>query len=103
MLGPLAVARRHRSAGIGRALIELGLRRARKLGHRAVILVGDAPYYERFGFSRQHTRGLTLPGPVDQDRFLGLELVPGALRGARGRVVGTGLFLTPEAATPLAA
>lgn len=93
MLGPLAVSTARRSAGIGRALIEHGLRRARKLGHEAVILVGDAPYYGRFGFSRAVTRGLILPGPVDEARFLGLELVPGALAGARGRVVGTGVFI----------
>ncbi len=93
MLGPLAVSADQRSAGIGRALIEHGLRRARRLGHAAVILVGDAPYYGRFGFSRAVTTGLTLPGPVDDARFLGLELVPGALAGARGRVVGTGVFV----------
>lgn len=103
MLGPLAVARRHRSAGIGGALIEHALRRARKLGHRAVILVGDAPYYERFGFSREHTLGLDLPGPVDADRFLGVELVPGTLRGAKGRVVGTGLFVAPQTVVRIAA
>ena len=58
-----------------------------------MILVGDAPYYGRFGFSRAVTKGLILPGPVDEARFLGLELVPGALAGALGRVVGTGVFL----------
>ena len=93
MLGPLAVAARHRSAGVGRAMIEHGLRRATKLGHGSVLLVGDAPYYERFGFTRALTGALTLPGPVDADRFLGLELTPGALDGATGRVVGTGLFV----------
>ncbi len=93
MLGPLAVSRACRSGGIGRAMIEHGLARARKYGHAAVILVGDAPYYERFGFRRALTRGLTLPGPVDEARFLGLELRPGALDGARGRVVGTGVLL----------
>ena len=103
LLGPLAVARRHRSAGIGAALVEHGLRRARAQGHAAVILVGDAAYYERFGFARRHARDLTLPGPVDEDRFLGIELVPGALEGTRGRVVGTGPFLDPRAAPPLAA
>jgi predicted N-acetyltransferase YhbS len=96
MLGPLAVSEEHRSAGIGRVLMDHGLRRAKKLGHAAVILVGDAPYYARFGFSRQHTLGLALPGPVDENRFLGLELIPGALRGAKGRVVGTGLFVKRE-------
>ena len=93
MLGPLAVCPTLRSAGIGRALMEKGLRRAKRFGHESVILVGDAPYYARFGFTRAHTLGLTLPGPVDETRFLGLELVPGALDGAKGRVVGTGLFV----------
>lgn len=97
MLGPLAVSPAMRSLGIGRALVDHGLRRARKLGHAGVILVGDAPYYAPFGFAREHTLGLTLPGPVDDSRFLGLEFVPGALHAARGRVVGTGLFIgTPR-------
>lgn len=95
MLGPLAVSPAVRSLGIGRALMDHGLRRACKLGYAGVILVGDAPYYAPFGFSREHTLGLTLPGPVDDSRFLGLEFVPGAFRGAVGRVVGTGLFEGP--------
>ena len=96
MLGPLAVAASHRSAGIGRAMIEHGLGRARRLGHAAVILVGDAPYYGRFGFEHAPVRDLALPGPVDEARFLGLDLVPGALAGARGLVTGTGLKVEPR-------
>ena len=86
LLGPIAVAEHRRSEGLGGELIEFTLERAAALGHRAVLLVGDAPYYGRFGFSRSLTLGLTLPGPVDLDRFLGLELVPGALDGAAGPV-----------------
>ncbi|VTZ22536.1 Predicted N-acetyltransferase YhbS (fragment) [Methylocella tundrae] len=55
-----------------------------------MLLVGDAPYYEAFGFSRRHTQNLILPGPVDEARFLGLELVAGALRRAKGLVTPTG-------------
>ncbi|MGD9539758.1 MAG: GNAT family N-acetyltransferase [Methylocystis sp.] len=87
LLGPLAVAASSRSLGIGRALIEESLDRARALGHRAVLLVGDAPYYARFGFERRFTERLTMPGPVERARFLGLELVAGALEGASGRVI----------------
>ena len=93
LLGPLAVNATHRAAGLGRALIVHGLARAKKLGHESVILVGDAPYYGRFGFARAPAEHLVLPGPVDLNRFLGLELVPGALQGARGRVVGAGLIV----------
>jgi predicted N-acetyltransferase YhbS len=86
LLGPVAVAEHARSLGLGAAMIRDSLARAEALGHRAVLLVGDAPYYRRFGFERRFTEELTLPGPVERARFLGLELAPGALAGARGRV-----------------
>jgi predicted N-acetyltransferase YhbS len=91
LLGPLAAADSHRTLGLGSALMQTGLSRARALGHEAVILVGDEPYYRRFGFARAPVQGLDMPGWVDPARFLGLELVPGALAGARGLVVASGL------------
>jgi predicted N-acetyltransferase YhbS len=90
LLGPLAVVKAYRSRGIGRRLMAKALLRAASAGHKAVLLVGDAAYYEPFGFSRRHTLGLSLPGPVDEARFLGLELKGGALKAARGFVVAAG-------------
>ena len=90
LLGPLAVAKSHRSCGIGAKLMREALWRAAMLGHRAVLLVGDAPYYARFGFAAALAAGLDLPGPVDRDRFMGFEIEDGALGGARGMVVATG-------------
>jgi predicted N-acetyltransferase YhbS len=90
LLGPLAVAKACRSRGVGRRLMAEALFRAARAGHKAVLLVGDAAYYEPFGFSRHHTLGLVLPGPVDEARFLGLELKGGALQAARGFVVAAG-------------
>lgn len=90
MLGPLAVDENLRSFGIGSTLIKVGLAAARDLGHRAVMLVGDAPYYARFGFERRLAERLVLSGPVDQARFLGLELEAGALHAAHGLVRATG-------------
>ena len=87
MLGPLAVAASHRSLGLGGAMIRHGLAQA---GHTAVILVGDAPYYARFGFERRFAAALELPGPVDTNRFLALELSAQALKSARGAVRATG-------------
>lgn len=86
LLGPLAVDCRQQGKGIGRRLMEHALNTARVLGHESVLLVGDAPYYARFGFDGSFTRSLHLPGPVERSRFLGLELVPGALDGAEGLV-----------------
>ncbi len=84
LLGPVAVAPADRGKGYARALIWDGLRRARELGYRIVLLVGDEPYYAQFGFTRPLAERLELPGPVDAARFLGLELEPGALAGISG-------------------
>lgn len=90
LLGPVAVDARRQGSGLGGRLIRRGLAAARAQGHRAVILVGDAPYYQRFGFEAAPASRLTLPGPVDRRRFLALELAPGGLAGAEGLVRASG-------------
>ncbi len=94
LLGPLAVHRSARRRGIGSALMRRAIARARLAGHRAILLVGDAAYYGRFGFSAAATGDLWLPGPHDRERLLGLALKPGALDGARG-LIGTAGRLAP--------
>ena len=84
LLGPVAVADDCRNRGIGTALVRHALAAARRRGHRAVVLVGDAPYYSRFGFSAEIGAALRMPGPFERHRLLALELIPGALKGARG-------------------
>jgi predicted N-acetyltransferase YhbS len=90
VLGPLAVDASCRDLGIGAALMQHALVAAKARGHGAVILLGDAPYYARFGFSALKTGDLSLPGPFERDRLLGLELREGALDGAWGMIVPTG-------------
>jgi predicted N-acetyltransferase YhbS len=89
VLGPLAVDPSCRKLGIGQALMNHALAAAKARGHSAVILLGDAPYYARFGFSALKTGELSLPGPFERDRLLGLELREGALDGAWGMIVPT--------------
>jgi predicted N-acetyltransferase YhbS len=97
LLGPLAVHPDCRNRGIGSALMRQALAEASQRGHAAVLLVGDASYYGRFGFSAALTGRLWLPGPYEQHRLLGHELQSGALEGARG------LLQVPKPATkPLA-
>jgi predicted N-acetyltransferase YhbS len=91
MLGPLAVNSACRNLGIGAALMRHALAAARARGHGAVILLGDAPYYARFGFSTAKTGELSLPGPFERGRLLGLELRAGALDGAWGMIAPTGM------------
>jgi predicted N-acetyltransferase YhbS len=86
LLGPLVVDPTHKGNGFGKALAEEGLARARAQGFRLVVLVGDMPYYGRFGFVPVPHGQIVLPGPVDPARLLALELLPGALRDATGLV-----------------
>jgi predicted N-acetyltransferase YhbS len=90
LLGPLAVDVSLKSAGIGSALMRLAIDEARRLGHGAILLVGDAPYYARFGFTAARTGDLAMPGPYERERFLALELVDGALDDACGTLAAAG-------------
>ena len=93
MLGPLAVDDTCRGLGVGAALMDRALEIAKARGHGAVILLGDAPYYARFGFSAEKTGELALPGPFERERLLGLELAGGALAGAWGMIAPAGAAL----------
>ena len=90
VLGPLAVDSLSRKLGVGTALMAHALAAAKSRGHRAVILLGDAPYYARFGFSAHKTGELSLPGPFERERLLALEFEAGALDNAWGMMVATG-------------
>lgn len=90
LLGPLAVDPAHAGGGIGAALMRHAIEEAARLGHRAILLVGDVPYYARFGFSADKTTGLAMPGPYERSRFLALELDPDVLDGARGTLRANG-------------
>lgn len=89
LLGPLAVDTAVEGQGVGSALMRHAITRAKDLGHGAIVLVGDTPYYQRFGFSADKTGGLMMPGPVERHRLLGLELVEDCLETS-GLLVATG-------------
>lgn len=87
MLGPIAIIASMQGKGHALALMQKSLEEARKLGHRAVVLVGDEPYYGRAGFKRIQPAGrITMSGPVDTGRLLGLALVEGALDAMKGEI-----------------
>ncbi len=103
LLGPLAVHPEHRNCGIGSALMRRAIARARMLGHQVILLVGDAPYYGRFGFAVAQTGERWMPGRFDRNRLLALELQPGALAGARGMIGAAGEFAPAPALATLVA
>lgn len=90
LLGPLAVDPSYEGKGIGAALMRCAVSEAQKRGHGAILLVGDAPYYAKFGFVANKTGHLVMPGPCDRARFLALELKAGWLDDAAGMIVASG-------------
>ncbi|MGR3322061.1 MAG: GNAT family N-acetyltransferase [Pseudooceanicola sp.] len=84
LLGPVAVHPTRQGEGLAAELIHDSLNRARAAGWRRVLLVGDAPYYGRFGFTR--LEGVRMPPPTNPARVLGLALEPGAWAGVTGAV-----------------
>ena len=95
LLGPLAVDPVYRGHGIGSRLINESLADMKRADIKLVVLVGDAPYYGRFGFRAVPLAQIVFPGPVDPQRILALELSDGALAGYRGVIAG----VTPPGAS----
>lgn len=87
LLGPLVVNPSRQNLGVGLALMQEGLDRAKQGGHTLAILVGDEPYYARVGFKRVPAGQLLMPGPVNPDRLLYLEMRQGALGMASGLIL----------------
>jgi predicted N-acetyltransferase YhbS len=86
LLGPVAVDADHRSLGLGSKLIIAALEATRAAGAKLVVLVGDHPYYGRFGFRPVPPGQIVFPGPVNPFRILARELETDALSGYRGLV-----------------
>ncbi|MCU0816647.1 MAG: N-acetyltransferase [Cypionkella sp.] len=84
LLGPVAVHPTRQGEGLGGLLINESLAEAKRMGWERVMLVGDAPYYRRFGF--QKLEGVEMPPPTNPDRVLGLALKAGAWDGVKGAV-----------------
>ena len=85
-LAPVAVDPSHQAAGIGSALIRLGLEQCPHLGWQAIFLVGDPAYYSRFGFVLAAPMGFTYGDPFFDRALQVVELTPGAVQNRGGRV-----------------
>ncbi|MFK5978346.1 MAG: N-acetyltransferase [Rhizobiaceae bacterium] len=84
VLGPLVVASGVMNSGIGAALMEYSMSAAKEGAHDLVVLVGDEPYYSKFGFKKVPHGQISFPGPADPARILCCELVPDSLTEYHG-------------------
>ncbi|MES2860987.1 MAG: N-acetyltransferase [Pseudomonadota bacterium] len=78
-LGPIAVVEDARRGGLGADLVGACIGEAQARGVAGVLLVGDPPYFSRFGF--QVASNVTLPGPADPRRVLWLPITNAAPSG----------------------
>lgn len=84
LLGPVAVHPTRQGEGLGGSLIRDSLAKAQESGWARCMLVGDAPYYRRFGFEKLDN--VQMPPPTNPERVLGIALKPGAWDGVAGLV-----------------
>jgi predicted N-acetyltransferase YhbS len=89
LIAPLCVALEHRSRGVGSKLVAAGFDLAKKLGYKAVFVVGDPAYYSRFGFKSSVDFGIKHVPPVGDQYVMVYELVYGALADVEGTVTFT--------------
>ena len=85
-LAPMSVLPAHQRRGIGSSLVRAGLESCTELGFAAVIVLGHAQYYSRFGFQRASHFALGCEYDVPDDVFMALELEPGSLTGKAGTI-----------------
>ncbi|WP_182418829.1 GNAT family N-acetyltransferase [Bartonella sp. HY038] len=86
LLGPIVISPSLKSAGIGKYLMNLAIDAARHADFPSILLVGDEPYYGRFGFKKIPHGRVIMPAPVNPDRLLGLELASSSLVDIAGIV-----------------
>lgn len=85
-LAPLSVLPEFQRTGVGKLLMEEGLKRCTDLGYTSVILLGHPSYYPRFGFRKASEFNIRAPFPAPDEAFMAMELVPGSLSKVKGMV-----------------
>lgn len=84
LFGPLAVIPAYQRQGVGGQLLTRSMALAREAGWGHIFITGVPAYYPRFGFRTADTFGVAMPDGSNFDAFMGIELMPGALRGLGG-------------------
>lgn len=85
-LAPMSVIPELQSLGIGSQLVQKGLAKAKKLGHKSVIVLGHDNFYPKFGFKPASEFNIKAPFEVPDTAFMAIELYSGSLKNTQGTV-----------------
>lgn len=92
-LAPVSVLPNYQGKGIGSKLIKEGLKKAKEMGYKSVIVLGHDKYYPKFGFIPASNYDIKAPFEVPNEAFMALELITNALKHVSGTVVYAKEFL----------
>lgn len=85
-LAPLSVLPKYQRKGIGSKLIGEGLKIAKNLGYKSVVVLGSEKYYPKFGFKEAKKFGINPPFDVPSENFMVIELEADSLKNINGVV-----------------
>ena len=83
-LGPISVLLEYQRLGVGKALINELISKAKDLGYGAILFFGRPEYYPQFGFVEASEFSISDSEGYNYDSFMGMELIPGYLSVAKG-------------------
>ncbi|MCL2574653.1 MAG: N-acetyltransferase [Defluviitaleaceae bacterium] len=90
--GPLNVLPQYQSMGVGGALLNHSINKAKQLGHRAILFFGHPSYYPRFGFAPADNFSITDRNGNNYPAFMAMELAPGYLSSVSGKFIESDIF-----------
>ncbi len=85
-LAPMSVLPEFQKKGVGSKLIKKGLKIAKGLKYKSVIVLGHKDYYPKFGFLPASNWGIKSPFNVPEDVFMAVELTEKGLKDVSGVV-----------------
>jgi putative acetyltransferase len=71
-LAPLSVVPEYQKRGIGSTLIKVGLKKAKELNFKSVIVLGHKAYYPKFGFMPADKWSIKAPFTVNRESFMAI-------------------------------
>ena len=83
-LGPISVCPKYQRLGVGKALINELIIKAKDLGYGAILFFGRPEYYPQFGFVEASEFSISDSEGYNYDSFMGMELIPGYLSSVKG-------------------